>query len=594
MKKESPDIRERFVILWRIVLSMLIFFAANVPFRLIMHILPYSEVRPSNVIPPVLGILFGMPGAVGTALANMLGDIFISKSSFDVYLPGAVINVLYGYLPYYLWNRKGTKKTGENTALPRMDSVSEILRYCVAVLITSAVITPLLTITFQLTGQSIGVEDFLFLFFNNFDFSILLGVPILIFVSFLRERKKGRRLAIGTRAVAGFMVLSAVFVTTLGILAYTLLKNYAPYDSLRRWQIVYQVVGIGINVLFGGTLLFLWYVENRITNPLLLLTESMKKFASADHLQQTQEDEMKRACEQIRTGDELQILAQVFFKMTQDIEMYVRNLKKVTVEKEKIRAELSVATNIQKDMLPNVFPPFPQKKEFQIYAFMHPAKEVGGDFYDFFLVDDNHLGIVIADVSGKGVPAALFMVVAKTLLQNQAKLKQAPWDVLYHINNQLCENNSTGMFVTAWFGVLELDSGQLLYSNAGHTKPMFSCQGGAFQIFTDIGHGFVLGGIKNMCFPEGRYTLKRKDRLFLYTDGVTEANDRNENLFGETRLQGVLDDYRAAALEGMLKGVKQSIDTFANGTEQFDDITMLAIQYEGVEKDETGNMAELC
>lgn len=577
----------------RIVLAMFMFWAFNIPFRMVMHILPYSEVRPSNVLPPLLGIIWGIPGAFGTSLANMLGDIYISKISADVYIPGMVINFFYGYLPYVLWNSIGGQE-GRQESLPKMDSVSEILKYCIVIFITSTMITPMLAITFQLAGQKITMSNIYFLFFNNFDFSILLGVPLLLFLSFLKQYQKKKKLTIRARAVTGFLILSAAFVTVLGILTYSLLENYAQFDSLKRWEIVYQIVGISIHVLFGVTLLFLWYVEKCITKPLELLTEDMKKFSSMDHIHQTGQGQMCMTYGQIQTGDELQVLAEAFLKMTQDIECYVLNLEKITAEKEKIGAELSVAARIQVDMLPTVFPAFPDKKEFQIFASMYPAKEVGGDFYDYFLVDDNHLGIVIADVSGKGVPAALFMVIAKTLLQNQAKLGEMPWDIFYHVNNQLCQNNSSGMFVTAWLGILELDTGLLLYSNAGHTRPMLSVLGNEFHPFADVGSGFVLGGMENIKFPQGRYSLKKKDILFVYTDGVTEANDCNGRLLGESCLQEVLDSCRMESLEYILMYLKKYIDDFAKGTEQFDDITMLALRYEGNEMYEAGSMEKLC
>lgn len=595
MKKGNSDEQSR-QSFWRLLLkSVLVFWAFNIPFRLLMQILPYSEVRPSNAIPPILGILWGGAGALGTSLANVLVDVLVSHTPANVWIPGFGINFLYAYLPYRLWHAAGKSRkagrirkvekgrlTERQDTLPKMDSVPEILKYCMIILTDSAVITPMLALTFALAGQNVDFSDVLFLFFNNFDFAILLGIPILIFHSFLRERRGGRKLTIGTRAVAGFMILSVLFAAALGIWTYVLLRSHTAYDSLQRWKLVYRVTGIGIHILFACTLLLLKYVESFITKPLNLLTVSMKKFAAADHLQHTASNEMKEICEQIRTGDELQILSEAFLKMTRDIAAYVKNLAAVTAEKEKISAELSVASHIQTDMLPNVFPAYPQRKEFQIYAAMYTAREVGGDFYDFFLVDENHLGFLMADVSGKGVPAALFMVVARTLLMNQAKQGEKPWDIFYHVNNQLCENNASGMFVTAWLGILELNTGQLLYSNAGHTRPLLGTRVGGFEWFPDTAHGFVLGGIEDMRFPSGTRVLEKGESLFLYTDGVTEANDQKGRMYGEERLLETLNNYREKPLKELLDGVKHELDGFAEGGQQFDDITMLALCYEGI------------
>lgn len=173
----------------------------------------------------------------------------------------------------------------------------------------------------------------------------------------------------------------------------------------------------------------------------------------------------------IRTGDEIQALSEAIKTMELEINEYIQDLTTVTAEKERIGAELNVATQIQADMLPRIFPAFPEREEFDVYATMNPAKEVGGDFYDFFLVDDDHLAVVIADVSGKGVPAALFMVIAKTLIKNHAQNQEAPGTVFTQTNEQLCEGNDAGLFVTGWMGVLEISTGKFVYVNAGPTRP---------------------------------------------------------------------------------------------------------------------------
>lgn len=246
-------------------------------------------------------------------------------------------------------------------------------------------------------------------------------------------------------------------------------------------------------------------------------------------------------------------------------------------EKERIGAELHVATQIQASMLPCTFPAFPEYEEFDVFASMNPAKEVGGDFYDFFLVDKDHLALVMADVSGKGVPAALFMMITKTLLKNAAQAGLSPSQVLEKVNNQLLENNEAEMFVTVWMGVYEISTGKLIAANAGHEYPAVKRAGGRFELFKDR-HGFVLAGMENTRYREYEMELHAGDILFVYTDGVPEAADENDRLYGAQRMLDALNRNENAGSEELTNEVKKDIDNFIGNAMQFDDITMLALK----------------
>jgi len=250
-------------------------------------------------------------------------------------------------------------------------------------------------------------------------------------------------------------------------------------------------------------------------------------------------------------------------------------------EKERIVAELNVAKQIQASMLPCIFPPFPNRSEFDIYASMLPAKEVGGDFYDFFLIDENQLAVVIADVSGKGVPAALFMVVAKTLIKSNAQYGKSPKDVFETVNNLLCENNEAGMFVTAFMGILDVPSGTFNYVNAGHDPPLLKHADGNIETLS-VDSGFVLAGLEDTSYEQDKIKLVAGDVLFFYTDGVTEAFDEEKNLFGKSNLLKAFNLYKDCELKEMLASIKREIDKFADGAEQADDITMLVLKMEVV------------
>ena len=257
--------------------------------------------------------------------------------------------------------------------------------------------------------------------------------------------------------------------------------------------------------------------------------------------------------------------------------------EKQQLEASRIETELSMATRIQAAMLPHMFPAFPERPEFDIFAWMDPAKEVGGDFYDFFLVDDDHLCMVMADVSGKGVPAALFMMATKIILQSCAMLGQTPAEILTKTNETICSNNPESMFVTAWVGVLELSTGKLTAANAGHEYPVFKKADGRFELYKDK-HGFVLGGMSGLKYRQYELTLEPGAEIFLYTDGVAEAKNADKELFGMERTVAALNEQQNAAPKELLKTVRRAVDEFVQDAEQFDDITMLCLEYRGTKQ----------
>lgn len=278
----------------------------------------------------------------------------------------------------------------------------------------------------------------------------------------------------------------------------------------------------------------------------------------------------------IQTGDEVENLCESIKKMEQDIRTYIHNLTAVTAEKERIGAELDVAKQIQASMLPSIFPAFPERPELDIYATMTPAKEVGGDFYDFFLIDDDHLAMVMADVSGKGVPAALFMVIAKTLIKNVAQAGLPPKSVLEKVNKQLCVGNDAEMFVTVWIGILEISTGKLICANAGHEYPVLKRADGGYELLRDK-HGFVLAGMEHSRYAEYELLLQPGDRIFLYTDGVPEATNTDNELYGNDRMLAALNRTEMGDCKQLLSIIKEDIDAFVGQAPQFDDITMLSL-----------------
>jgi sigma-B regulation protein RsbU (phosphoserine phosphatase) len=344
-------------------------------------------------------------------------------------------------------------------------------------------------------------------------------------------------------------------------------------STLRSYIITVAIGALAFMTLL--TVMVFAFLRKKITVPIRVLSERSENF-----VKQSIDSKLEAIVSGIKTGDEIEVLAKSIEKMTEDLITYIENLTLVTAEKERIGAELDVATKIQASMLPCIFPAFPEYKEFDIFASMQPAKEVGGDFYDFFLIDEKTLALIIADVSGKGVPAALFMVIAKTLIKNNAQYGKSPKEVFETVNNMLCENNDTGMFVTAFMGYLDIVSGRFTFVNAGHNPPLIK-QGERFEMLA-TSKSFVLAGMEDMRYKQNEIVLSPNDELFLYTDGITEADNNDKELFGEERLLNIVNSDSEMDLSDFTAKIKREIDRFADGAEQADDITMLTLRYRGM------------
>lgn len=273
-----------------------------------------------------------------------------------------------------------------------------------------------------------------------------------------------------------------------------------------------------------------------------------------------------------------------FDELSNDINSTVDTLKKYIADAAaRIDAELAFAKAIQHSSLPSVFPPYPNRCDFEIYATMHTAKEVGGDFYDFYLIDEEKLAFLIADVSGKGIPAAMFMMTSKTILKSYAESGMSVEEIFTHANEKLCEGNDAGMFVTAWMGILNTTTGKVTFANAGHNPPLVKHADGSFE-YLKTRAGFVLAGMEGIRYRKNELQLEPGDIIYLYTDGVTEATDLDNRLYGEDRLRALLEKHQNSDAQTICDDVKRDVDTFVGEAAQFDDITMLCLKYNGQEK----------
>ncbi|MBR6956177.1 MAG: serine/threonine-protein phosphatase [Firmicutes bacterium] len=323
------------------------------------------------------------------------------------------------------------------------------------------------------------------------------------------------------------------------------------------------------------SLICLFMVYRLIISPLKSVQENIRDY------RETKDSETVIAnLKEINSKNEIGDLKNDVIELAEEIDDYVDKIESISAEKHRIESELDMAKRIQLSMMPSVFPPYPDRNEFEIYASVEPAREVGGDFYDFFLIDKDHLCMVMADVSGKGVPAALFMMGSKIVIKNSAMLMNSPAKILTRANESICENNEQDMFLTVWLGILELSTGKLVAANAGHEYPALMRAGEKFEIIKSK-HGFVIGGFEDAIYMDYELQLEPGDKLFLYTDGLPEATNGDNEMLGIDGMLDALNENCESHPEVILNGVKNAVDGFVKEAEQFDDLTMMCIEYKG-------------
>lgn len=380
-----------------------------------------------------------------------------------------------------------------------------------------------------------------------------------------------------TAGQTGFVLTKSLMPGKEAWLAYTSLSSSGwslgvlfPQDELMAGvsELYLKAMLIG-----AGGLIFLFgiivWIARGITRPLSMLTASAASIAAGD---------LNAPIPAVNSKDEVGRLSNSFSVMQQSLRDYIRDLTETTAAKERIESELKIAHDIQMGILPRVFPPFPERNEIDIYALLRPAREVGGDLYDFFFMDEDHLCFVVGDVSGKGVPAAILMAVTKMLIKAKATQGLNPDIIMARANEDLALDNPSMMFVTLFLGILNVRTGLLVYCNGGHPSPYVIRENG--EIFPlPATKGIALGVVEDFIFISKTFSLQKKDALFLFSDGVTEATDEQYNLFGEARLVKAIAEVKDHAPKEMIGNILDRIDDFAQGTSQADDITMMVVEY---------------
>ena len=357
----------------------------------------------------------------------------------------------------------------------------------------------------------------------------------------------------------------------------------AVQEAVVRAHVTDTLLVIGVITALLMVVYMFWFLR-RIVGPVEAISREAEAFTLKTHSEGYAGYEVSDKLLKINTGDEIEYLARSIYNMEEYIDKTTRELVSAARESERERSELSIANRIQRDILPSAFPAFPDRHEFDIYASMTPARFVAGDFYDYFFTDSDHLCMVIADVTGKGIPAALFMVIAKTVIKNRAMQGGMPSQILHDVNEQLRGGNDTKMFVTAWLAIADIAAGDVVFANAGHEYPMIMDEERRFTMFKDR-HGLVMGLKSGMEYTDTRISMRPGDTLFVYTDGVTDAQNYDGDAYGKDRLIGVLNAHLSETPRELAESVLDSLMQYSKDMDQFDDITMLAFTYFGDGKD---------
>lgn len=626
----------------KVIISFLSFFIFHTITRSSLSILTGAELYPGIGLYPVIGLLFGPWGALGISLANALTDISAGYT-LNMYVPGFFADFISAYLPYKLWytmskgEKVSTPKLNSvynlfkflgiilitsiiysslimilfaNSGIDRLFSITA-LEYILNIFTFGFILGLIIIIVANIKKFKFYIPQvnktskvnpkffnlsFLislilivlyFLYFNHGLFGLeyvhsigiilQLVIFLLLFIYLLKPInkeiiiKKNFYSSLIERIILIFLAFTLLFISFFAI---------AAYDDLLReitqvgWSLsILFYMDFALFIFYLPGIVVLAYVEKKITTPIEIFASSAKKYINSNSFD-TNYKILDAYSNYVKENSEIGDLAVSFTKMIKDLEEYMETLKRVTAEKERIAAELDVAKKIQESTLPK---DFPNNNNYEIYASMTPAREVGGDFYDFFEIDDNQVAIVIGDASGKGMPAALFAVIAKSLIKNQLQLGNSPSSTFINVNKQLCDNNEASMFVTAWAGVLEINSGKLTFVNAGHNSPLIKKSSENYE-WLNFKHDLVLGGFDDFSYHEYEIKLNKGDKIYLYTDGVTEAHNINNELFSDDYLIKVINEKNFPPKE-LIDNIYIKINEFKGEADQFDDITMLSLDY---------------
>ena len=556
-------------LMWALVAAILYGLLNWACHSLVLPGAPMVSLRPQTAIPITVGLILGpLPGFITGFIGNILGDLL---SGYGLqYWDWCIGNGLFGAIAGVAFL----------TGLRVIRTVEQFGVVLLAILIANVFGLATGTIISSLILHRMSFDEAILGWFlpslvTNVLLDILI-VPLLL----LPLRRLVLTLETRVILVVTFLLAACTLGTTAILISRTsdTLVNIMggtvndPLVAETTLDLLRWAGFVAVIILLAGTMTSVFVVK-RLTSPVSQLCNVAKTIGSGNF----KTEEIRPVANR---KDELGELARTLEHMVENLKVYIQELQTATSVRERIESELRVATEIQMSMLPRVFPPFPECKEIDIFAMMKPAREVGGDLYDFFFVKPDHLCFVIGDVCGKGVPAALFMAITKALLKTAGMAGLPPDEMLGQTNNILNPENDSSMFATVFCAILNTRTGEITFANGGHPPPLCGNAVGGFE-YIKVQTGFVIGPLPDIAFTCQTMALKAGDTIFLYTDGVTEATTIHNELYSEDRLHRDLYKFKDTDAEGMVTGINREIDTFVGDAPQADDITILAIRFTG-------------
>lgn len=592
---------------------------------------------------PIAGLMFGPAGVLGVACASFIFEITQHLDAFGAFIDSFIM-IFLGVFAYKLWYTMFDRTKTDIPRLNSIYNLTKflILMFIVSIIYLALLeVSYDSYANFATIYPYYSNLDRFAYFLNSFSFSILLGLLLISGFNTLRIPMQTPKRWI-SKINIDYKYFAIAFVILIGIFymnVFTILENKyvngltffvmvivsllfvlntrdfdvsykdMNYSIIEQTILIFMVV-IGIVLFFFVdyfdifpsdiwrnldpsfrilciitvltimilvfSIIHIYYVQNIITDPIYGLIKSTKRYGETREIENLDDTLYRRSV----NDDEVGVLVKSYYTLTANIKDHLNKIQKATAENERFETEFNVASNIQSNMLPKNFDEFSAERPFEIYAYMNPAKEVGGDFYDFFDNGENNITFVIGDVSGKGIPATLFMVKTMHLIRNHTRFDDDLAKVMEEVNNLLCQRNDEELFVTIWIGKLDLESGKLAYVNAGHNPPLIRRKNGNFE-YMKSSPDLVSGAIEDIPYNVGEIKLNPGDMVFLYTDGVTEANYDYNGFYGEDRLRDGVNKLKDQKLSEIICEIKRDIDEFCKNPDQFDDMTMIAIRYDG-------------
>lgn len=596
---------------------------------------------------PIFGLMFGPTGALGFAFATLTGEL-IEGISLPAPLIDFTITYFISVLTYKLWYTTFNREKKDTPRFNSTYNIIKFLSITILISIVYFSFLVISFSLFHNLNYSYSISDvdfnipymlniitftiiFGLLFISSFNILkiplqtpkrriskininqkyllaiLLICVGYFLFKEFIMNIKSIRHffffvtiltsilLYINTFDVTvkerndNYSIIEEIILIFLSIITLTILLNFRYFNILilsyapeldPSYQILIVLSFISVFILVVS-LIYIRYIENTITNPLYEMINTADNYFKTKN----KVESVHKLKKYIKNDDSVGLLVNSFVRLYDNIRTNLNQLKITTSEKEKFKTEFDLASNIQSNMLPKDFNEFSKNEPFDVYAYMSPAREVGGDFYDYFKIDADNVYFVIGDVSGKGIPSTLFMVKTINLIKNHSKFNDNLSQVIEKVNDLAYERNDEELFVTTWLGKLNLKNGKLSYVNAGHNQPLIKHDSDNFE-FIDTHPNLVIGGMEGTKYTEHEINLNVGDMIFLYTDGVTEANDNYNGFYGGNRLKEIINENKNEKLSDIIDGITKDINKFCNNSEQFDDTTMLIIKYNGRVKNE--------